>query len=126
MAQEAKKLANALKKEQDASQWAGIPPKKLLQDPFIEQLNAIQSLKQLTPLHADRKHLPQDTVEILKLLGKADNIQFNQLYNLSQDCVDHYYTKVIKTLTHLLKCNFTDRQTVLVNKVRVLKFLESF
>ena len=30
LAQEAKKLATALKKEQDASQWAGIPPKKLL------------------------------------------------------------------------------------------------
>ena len=27
LAQEAKKLAAALKKEQDASQWAGIPPK---------------------------------------------------------------------------------------------------
>ena len=27
LAQEAKKLAEALKKEQDASQWAGIPPK---------------------------------------------------------------------------------------------------
>ena len=30
LAQEAKKLAEALKKEQDASQWAGIPPEKLL------------------------------------------------------------------------------------------------
>ena len=115
MAQEAKKLATALKKEQDASQWAGIPPEKLLQDSFIEQLNAIQALEQLAPLHAAREHLPKDIVEILKLLGKANNIPFNQLYNLVQDCADHYYTKVIKTLTHLLKCNFTDRQTVLVN-----------
>ena len=32
LAQEAKKLTEALKKEQDASQWAGIPPEKLLQD----------------------------------------------------------------------------------------------
>ena len=76
-------------------------------------------------LHTAREHLPQDIVEILKLLGKADNIPFNQLYNLVQDCADCYYTKVIKTLTDLLKCNFTDRQTVLVNTVRALKFLES-
>ena len=126
MAQEAKKLAEALKKEQDASQWAGIPPEKLPQDSFIEQLNSIQALEQLAPLHTAREHLPQDIVEILKLLGKADNIPFNQLYNLAQDCADHHYTKVIKTLTDLLKCNFTDRQTVLMNTVRALKFLESY
>ena len=77
-------------------------------------------------LHTAREHLPQDIVKILELLGKANNIPFNQLYNLVQDCVDHYYTKVIKTLTHLLKCNFTDRQTVLVNTARALKFLESY
>ena len=87
MTQEAKKLAEALKKEQDASQWAGIPP---------------------------------------ELLGKADNIPFNQIYNLTQDCADRYYTKVIKTSTNLLKHNFTDRQTVLVNTTRALKFLESY
>ena len=102
-------MANALKKEQDASQWAGIPPKKLLQDSFIKQLNAIEALEQLALLHAARERWPQDIVKILKLLGKADDIPFNQLYNLAQDCVDHYYTKVIKTLTHLLKHNFTDR-----------------
>ena len=126
MAQEAKKLADALKIEKDASQWTGIPPKKLLQDSFIKQLNAIQALEQLALLHAAREYLPQDIVEILKLLGKADNIPFNQLYNLVQDCADHFYTKVIKTLTHLLKHNFTDRQTVLVNTGRALKFLESY
>ena len=99
---------------------------KLLQDSFIKQLNAIQALEQLAPLHTARKHLPKDIVKILKLLRKADNIPFNQLYNLAQDCVDSYYTKVIKTLTHLLKCNFTDRQTVLVNTERALRFLESY
>ena len=56
--QEAKKLAEALKKEQDASQLAGIPPKKLLQDSFIKQYNLIQALEQLAPLHAAREHLP--------------------------------------------------------------------
>ena len=124
MAQEAKKLITELKKEQDASQWAGIPPEKLLQDSFIEQLDTIQALEQLAPLHAAREHLPQDILEILELLGKVDNIPFNQLYNLAQDCADRYYTKVIKTLTHLLKHNFTDRQRVLVNTARALKFLE--
>ena len=99
---------------------------KLLQDSFIKQLNAIQALEQLALLHAAREHLPQDIVEILELLGKADNIPFNQLYNLAQDCADHYYTNVIKTLTHLLKHNFTNRQTVLVNTARALKFLESY
>ena len=80
----------------------------------------------MAPLYAAREHLPQDIVEILKLLGKADNIPFNQLYNLAQDCADHYYTKVIKTLTDLLKHNFADRQTVLLNTARALKFLESY
>ena len=80
----------------------------------------------MAPLHTAREHLPHDIVEILELLGKADNIPFIQLYNLAQDCVDRDYTKVIKTLTDLLKHNFTDRQTVLVNTVRALKFLESY
>ena len=126
LVQEAKKLAAALKKEQDTSQWAGIPPKKLLQDSIVEQLNSIQALEQLAPLHAAREHLPQDIVEILECLGKADNIPFNQLYNLTQDCADCYYTKVIKISIDLLKHNFTDRQTILVNTVRALKFLESY
>ena len=126
LAQEAKKLAEALNKEQDTSPWAGIPPKKLLQDSFVKQLNSIQALEQLAPLHTAREHLPKDTVEILELLEKVDNIPFNQLYNLVQDCADCYYTKVIKILTDLLKCNFTDRQTVLVNTARALKFLESY
>ena len=82
LAQEAKKLAEVLKKEQDASQWAGMPSEKLLQDSFVKQLNSIQALEQLAPLHTAREHLPQDIVEILKLLGKADNIPFNQLCNL--------------------------------------------
>ena len=80
LAQEVKKLAAALKKEQDASQWAGIPHGKLLQVSFIEQFTSIQALEQLAPLHTAREHLPQDIVEILEVLGKADNILFNQLY----------------------------------------------
>ena len=53
LAKEAKKLAEALKKEQDTSQWAGIPHENLLQESFVEQLNSLQTLQQLAPLEAD-------------------------------------------------------------------------
>ena len=125
LAKEAKKLAEAFKKEQDASQWAGILQEKILQESFVEQLNSLQTLEKLEPLKAGKEHLPKDIISILELLGKADNIPFNQLYSLAEDCTDRYYTKVIKTLTQLLKSNFNDRQLVLVNTVRALKFLES-
>ena len=126
LAKEARKLAEALKKKQDTSQWAGIPHEKLLQESFVKQLNSLQTLKQLAPLKAAKEHLPQDIINILELLGKADNIQLNQLYSLAEDCADRYYTKVIKTLTQLLKGSFNDRQIVLVNTARALKFLESY
>ena len=41
LAQEAKKLAEELHKEEIASQWAGLPPKKLLQESFVQQLDAL-------------------------------------------------------------------------------------
>ena len=126
LAQEAKKITEALKKEQDTAQWARIPPQKLVEGSFIEQLNSLQALKQLAPLHAARDHLPKNIIQILELVGKADNIPFNQLYTLAEDCTDRYYTKVIKTLIQLLKRSFTDQQTVLVNLARALKFLESY
>ena len=126
LAKEAKKLAEEFRKEQVASQWADIPHENLLQGSFVEQLNSLQSLDQLVPLKAAKEHLPKDIINILELLDKADNILFNQLYSLAKDCVDRYYTKVIKTLTHLLKSSFHDRQLVLVNTTRALKVLESF
>ena len=92
----------------------------------MEQLNALQSLDQLAPLTATKEHLPTDIINILELLGKADNIPFNQLYNLTEDCADRFYMKVIKTLTHLLKNSFHNIQLVLVNYAWVLKFLESY
>ena len=110
LAKEAKKLVEELRKEEITSQWAGLPPEKLLQESFVEQLYALQSLDQLAPLTATKEHLPTDIINILELLGKADNIPFNQLYNLTEDCADKYYTKVIKTLTRLLKNSFHDRQ----------------
>ena len=126
LAKEAKKLAEEFRKEQVASQWAGIPHEKLLQESFVEQLNFLQILDQLAPLKTAKEHLPKDIINILELLGKADNIPFNQLYTLAEDCADRYYTKVIKTLTQLLKNSFHDRQLVLVNTARALKFLESY
>ena len=126
LAQEAKKLVEEFCKEEIASQWVGLPPEKLLQQSFIEQLDALQSLDQLALLTAAKEHLPGDIINILECLGKADNIPFNQLYNLAEDCADRYYTKVIQTLTHLMKNSFHDRQLVLVNTARVLKFLESY
>ena len=52
LTQEAKKLAEELRKEETASQWAGLPPKKLLQESFLQQLDALQSLDQLALLTA--------------------------------------------------------------------------
>ena len=125
LAQEAKKLAEELCKEEIASQWARLLPKKLLQESFVQQLDALQSLDQLAPLTAAKEHLPGDIIDILECLAKADKIPFKQLYNLAEDCTDRYYTKVIQTLTHLMKNSFHDRQLVLVDTARVLKFLES-
>ena len=48
------------------------------------------------------------------------------MYSLAEDCPDRYYTKVIKTRTHLLKNNFHDRQLELVYSARALKFLELY
>ena len=122
LAQEAKKLVEELLKEEIASQWAGLPPKKLLQESFVQQLDALQALDQLARLTAVKEHLPGDIIDILERQGKADNISFN----LAEDCADRYYTKVIQTLGRLMKNSFHDRQLVLVNTVRVLKFLKSY
>ena len=40
--------------------------------------------------------------------------------------MDHYYSKVIETFVALLKCQFADRQLLLVNTARSLKFLEDY
>ena len=106
LTQEVKKLVEEFQKEEITSQWAGLSPEKLLQESFIEQLNALQSLDQLALLIAAKEYLPGDIINTLELLGKVDNIPFNQLYNLAEDCADRYYTKVIKTLTHLSKNSF--------------------
>ena len=70
LAEEAEKLAEEFQKEEIASQWPGLPPEKLLQESFVEQLDVLQSLDQLALLTAAKEHLPTDIINILKLLGK--------------------------------------------------------
>ena len=86
----------------------------------------IQILEQLAPLQLAKEHLPGDIIDILERLGKADNIPFNQLYYIAKNCADHYYSKVIETFVTLLKHQFADRQLLLVNTARSLKFLKDY
>ena len=83
LAQEAKKLAKKLKEEEEASQWSGIPIKNLLNELLTEQLNYIQALQQIAPLHSAREHLPQDIIRILERLGKVETTPFDKLYYLA-------------------------------------------
>ena len=93
---------------------------------FNDQLNSIQILEQLAPLQLTKDHLPGDIIDILERLGKADHIPHNQLYYIAKNCADHYYSKVIKTFVSLLKWQFADRQLLLINTARSLKFLEEY
>ena len=112
-----KESSQEVKEEQEASQWSGIPPEKLLNESFTKQLNHIQALQQIAPLYCAREHLQKDIIQILECLGKVDSTPFDKLYYLAENCADCYYTKVIKTLIKLIKQNTSDRQTVLVNSV---------
>ena len=90
LAQEAKKLAKRIKEEEGALQWSGIPIEKLLNNSFTEQLNCIQTLQQIVPLHSTKNHLPQDIITIFERLGKIENTPFDQLYYLTKNCANHY------------------------------------
>ena len=124
--QEAKKLAKKLKEKEQASQWSRIPIEKLLNDSFTEQLNYIQALQQIAPLHSAREHLPQDIIRILERLCKVETTPFDKLYYLAQNYADCYYTKSIQTFVKIIKRNASDRQIVLVNMARPLKYLEAY
>ena len=126
LAEEAKRLAEEIYKEKKAKQWAGIPHEKLLNQSFLDQLNSLQILEQLAPLHLAKEHLLSDIIDILERLRKVDNIPFNQRYYLAENCTDRYYSKVIKTFVFLIKRQFADRQTLLVNITHSLKFLEEY
>ena len=126
LTEEAKRIAKEIRIEKINEQWAGIPREQLLNQSFNDQLNSIQILEQLAPLQLAKEHLPADIIDILERLAKADNIPFNQLYYIAENCTDHYYSKVIETFIALLKCQFTDRQLLLVNTARSLKFVEDY
>ena len=126
LAKEAKRITEEIRIEKINEQWAGIPREQLLNQSFNDQLNSIQIPEQLAPLQLVKEHLPGDIVDILKRLGKANNIPCNQLYYIVENCADCYYSKVIKTFVALLKHQFVDRQLLLVNTARSLKFLEQY
>ena len=93
---------------------------------FNGQLNSIQILEQLAPLQLTKEHLPGDIIDILERLGKANHIPHNQLYYIAENCANRYYSKVIETFMTLLKWQFADRQLLLINTARSLKFLEEY
>ena len=126
LAEEAKCLVEEIHIEKLNEQWAGISHEKLLNQSFQDQLNSLQILEQLAPLELAKQHLPADIIDILECLGKADNILFNQLYYITENCADRYYPKVIETFVSIIKRQFADRQLLLVNTVHCLKFLEEY
>ena len=126
LAQEARKIAEEICIEKINEQWAGLPREQLLNQSFNDQLNSIQILVQLAPLQLAKDHLLGDIIDILERLGKTDNIPHNQLYYIAENCTDRYYSKVIETFTLLLKRQFADRQLLLINTARSLKFLEEY
>ena len=126
LAEEAKRLVEEIRIEKLNEQWASIPHEKLLNQSFRDQLNSLQILEQLAPLELAKQHLPADIIDILVRLGKADNIPFNQLYYIAENCADRYYTKVIETFVSIIKRQFADCQLLLVNTARCLKFLEEY
>ena len=89
-------------------------------------MNSIQLLEQLAPLQLAKEHLPVDIIDILERLGKVDDIPFNQLYYIAENCVDRYYTKVRETFVSIIKRQFADRQLLLVNTACCLKSLEEY
>ena len=119
LVEEAKQIAEEIRIEKINKQWAGTPREQLLNQSFNDQLNSIQILEQLAPLQLAKEHLPGDIIDILERLGKADNIPFNQLYYIAENCTDHYYSKVIETFITILKRQFADCQLL-------LKFLEKY
>ena len=115
LVEEAKHLAKEIRIKKLNEKWSRIPREQLLNQSFTDQLNSIQILEQLAPLQLAKQHLPVDIIDILECLGKADNIPFNQLYYIAENCADRYYTKVIETFVSILKHQCADCQLLLVN-----------
>ena len=126
LVEEAKCLTEEIRIEKLNEQWSGILCEQLLNQSFMDQLNFIQILEQLAPLQLAKQHLPADIIDILEHLGKANNIPFNQLYYIAENCADRYYSKVIETFVSILKHQFANCQLLLVNTACSLKFLEEY
>ena len=124
LVEEAKRLTEEIRIKKLNEQWASILHEQLLNQSFTDQFNSIQLLEQLAPLQLAKEHLLVDIIDILEWLGMADDIPFNQLYYIAENCVDRYYTKVIETFVSIIKRQFADRQLLLVNTAHCLKFLE--
>ena len=88
LVEEAKRITEEIRIEKLNEQWSGLPCEQLLNQSFTDQLNSIQILEQLAPLQLAKEHLPVDIINILECLGKADNIPFNQLYYIAENCAD--------------------------------------
>ena len=125
LAEEAKHLAEEIHIEKLNEQCTSIPHEKLLNQSFQDQLNS-PDFRTVAPLELAKQHLPADIIDILLCLGKADNIPFNQLYYITENCADRYYTKVIETFVSIIKRHFADRQLLLVSTACCLKFLEEY
>ena len=126
LVEEVNRLTEEIRIEKLNEKWVSIPREQLLNQSFTDQLNSIQLLEQLAPLQLAKEHLPVDIIDILEQLGKADDIPFNQLYYITENCADRYYTKVIETFVSIIKRQFADRQLLLVKTAHCLKFLEEY
>ena len=126
LAEETKQVAEEIRIEKLNEQWSGILHEKLLNQSFWDQLISLQILEQLAPLELAKQHLLANIIDILECLGKANNIPFNQFYYIAENCVDRYYSKVIENFVSIIKRQFTNRQTLLVNTAHSLKFLEEY
>ena len=97
LVQEARKLAQKIKAEEEALQWSGIQVEQLLDNSFMEQLNCIQSLQQIAPLHAAKDHLLKDIITNMERLGKVDNMLFDKIYYLAENCMDQLLLRISNT-----------------------------
>ena len=59
-------------------------------------------------------------------MGKVENTPFDKLNYLAENCADQYYTRIIKTFVEIVKRSMMDRQIILVNTTRALKYLEDY
>ena len=125
LAEEAKRLAEEICIEKLNEQWAGIPHEKLKLI-FFGSTELFTNSRTTGTFGTRQAASPADIIDILEHLGKADTIPCNQLYYIMENCMDRYYSKVIETFVAIIKRQFANRQTLLVNTAHSLKFLEEY